>query len=458
MRRLVLVAALACGQAWAASPVAVPAVDPAVAAAQADFEANDQDYAAAAALGRAAAAAESWALALLAWDRAFVLSRGNAEAGMGRVLALLGADRVHDAQTAARALVAAFPDRADLHAVRAWTLRQDPTGYGLRAALAAYARAAALGGVPDLDCGRAWTWLSLGDRLGAARRFAALDSPCASAGSAASKPTLAADLGAWGAVLGYQDDADDRVGLAFVLDGGVEVADLLWLRGTGRFLWKDPGDADTTTRYQQQELWGRFGAGHAGFGAEALVGVLHGSTLTADPWALGGRAWFGPVVTPRLDGVFSRHPDGDAWQLGVGVELPATSWLSFDVRGQLSRWIGTTADPVLGSLGATATATHRALRVTVGGWGGPRARPFDWSRVALWNVSDRAMAGATLDLALTPVRGLTLSTGYEVLRFETGAHTHIVHLGVRIAERGVPHAHPSAPAAARRAGAGGEPD
>lgn len=412
-----------------------------LAEAQADAERYPQDYATVARLATVAAGQQRWDVALGAWEGAYALSGGNLDSSLGRVLALLGAGRATEARAAAKDATDRHPDADLAWATRAWTLRQHQAGlpgtWGLGGARAAYRKALALRPDDSYRCGLAFVDLQRGDRAAALAAFSALPAdPCSAAGLQASRPDWRVYGSLTFAGLAYQDHADDTGGASLIVQGGARIAELVHVELTGRFLWKDFAE-DATTRYQQQELWGRVGVSHAGFGGEVLAGAIGGSLSTGGRFVIGGQGWVTSGATMRIGGAVGDWSDGTSGQLQAGLLIPVLARLGLDVRGGLSAWqadAGTSAGP-LGWGGASAELDLDPVQLTVGGWGGPRVRPVDFDEPSVWNVLERPVAGFDLEASVRLGSLLGLHAGYQVLRLDpldgsTHPHTHVITFGV----------------------------
>ncbi len=414
-------------------------------ALRAAAEASPQDYATQIALARAADEAGERALAATAWQAAFEASGGNLEASLGRALALANAGRIAEARRGAAAAVAAFPDSADAHKTQAWLLRfHDPIlpgTYGLVAAERSYARAFSLFPDADTRCGLGWTRLALGAPLSARQDFAArlMDDPgdpCAVQGTAATRSTIrfGGGFSLNGAI--YQDHPTALGGFNALISGHVSFADLVSVELVGRFLGIAYQDADSTRDYRQDEVWGRVGVAHGGFGGQVLAGAIGTTSTTKVMPVVAGRGWFTFGPTLRFEGTVSAYDDGDAVRGGFGLRVPVLAALSLDGGLDVSALVDGTTDPVPRvSAHASALVQVGPVLLQPGIRLGDELRPVRIDEPSAWNTTDIVKLSAYLKgtAALNP--HLDLTFGYEILRLdpEDGSdvrHTHLISLGL----------------------------
>ena len=438
MRALLLLVALALGTA---TPLHAADLDALRAAALA----YPQDYATQIALARAADAAGEVDTALLAWDAAFAVSGGNLESSLGRALALLAAGRIPQARAAARAATVVFPKSPEALRTYGWTLGQVgewmPGTYGLVAAERAYARALSLMPQDDSRCGLAWTRYALGAPLLAREDFVALlgsgsGNPCAVEGTTATRPMIR--FGGGFTLTGslYQDHDTNLGGFNALIVGHVSFADLVFGALYGRFLGIAYDSGSGTQDYTQQEIWGRVGVSHLGFGAQVLGGAVgtssSGGTIPVLAWQ--GWATFGPTL--RLEGSWSSHDDGEALKVGAGLRVPIASFLALDggidLTGMASD-TGQTAPYVSGTLSASLRIGR--LRLQPGFRAGEELRPVRMDEPSIWNTTDLIEASAFLKGSVNMNPHLDLTFGYEVLRLQPSdgsdvRHTHLLSIGL----------------------------
>ena len=423
------------GPAWLLAIILLPSLaqaDP-LDSLQRAFETYPDDYATAMSLAQAAYTEGDFALALTAWDAAKSTSNGNLESRLGRVMTLLALGRVAEArQESAAATASGHPDAWLTHA---WALRQ-PNGfeapvYPLLSAEAAYSRAL---DAPNAACGRAFTRVELGDTLGTRRTFARLleDNPSDPCALASSAPSVRFGGGLTGSATLYQDHPTNVAGGAVEGNSWVDVADLLFVGVSGRFL--GIGYEDTTIEpYEQGEFWLRLGARHRGVGGQLLVAAVGRSTADTAAPVVAGQVWatFGPTV--RLEGSWSEWTDFEAAMFGLGVRVPVLSFLSFDAALNLSS--RSTSDDVHPSGSGSVIFDWDPIRLQIGARGGTEVRPVRFDEASVWNTTENLAASAFLDgtVQLNPHLGLTF--GYEVARLEPtdgsdARHTHVLTFGV----------------------------
>ncbi len=404
-----------------------------------------QDYGAQQTLARAAEEAGERDLALIAWQAAFDASHGNLESSLGRALALLNLGRIPEGRAAARAAARAFPESAAAQKTLAGAHRHAatnlPGSWGLVAADRAYVRAFSLSPDDDTRCGRAWNRLALDAPLVARQDFAALllknpGDACAVDGTAATRPMFR--FGGGFSLNGslYQDHPSNLGGFNALIFGRISFADLVFAEVAGRFLGIAQSTDTGTQDYRQDEIWGRVGVAHGGFGAQVLAGALGATTSTSTIPAVGGQAWASFGATLRLEGTWAQYDDGEALRAGLGLRVPVLSMLSLDGGVDLSGLIDDSGDPTP-QVSAHLSAILRLGPMTLqpGFRAGNEIRPLRIDEPSLWNTTSTLEASAFLkgSAALNP--NLDLSFGYEVLRFQPAdgsdvRHTHVLSIGI----------------------------
>ena len=402
------------------------------------FERLPQDYASAVALGDAALQAGDADRALMAWERAVALSKGNFESRRGEVLALTLAGRHRAATEAGDALTADFPDRPEAWAVRAWAWRWQPwlPQRSAHVALRSYAEAMARGGAGDTGCGVGWCRWALGDHWGAHRAFSDTAAPCAADGLRATPQAVSG----WGAAFGggavYADHPWRTAGsLAGLQVGGAwstRVAADATVRRVGAqgtaidpTAVPAPGELPATADVsaQQAEVWLRVHTRSRHVGGSGLVASVD-STGDEVGWAriFGGRAWahLGPV-TLALTGAAARHEDGDHGQAGVDLHLPLTPWLAVLGGGQGTHFAPTASDaaPVGGGMGWGAVRVagpEGRLSAQLGARLGTEVRPVRIDLPAVWNLDEALRQSADVRVAWRIDDRFTLWSGAERIR------------------------------------------
>ncbi len=409
-------------------------------------EAWPQDYATQLALARAADAAEDTDLALQAWQAAFTVSGGNLDSSLGLSMALLADGQVPQARAAAKAAVAAFPESTLALRTHAWTLRHAapnmPGTYGFVAAERAYVAAYDLEPTEDDTlCGAAWTRFSLGAPVLAREDFVTLllkDSgdPCAVAGTAATRPMIRAGGGFNLTGTLYQDHDTNLGGFNALIFGNVTFADLVYASIYGRFMGIAYDSGSGTQDYRQDEIWGRVGISHLGFGGQLLAGAVGttSSTSAIPVFAWQGWATFGPTL--RAEGTWASYDDGNAMRGGLGLRVPVTSFLDLDGGVDISGLITTTGQtgPYV-SAHLSALVRVGPLTIQPGFRAGNELRPVRIDEPSVWNTTDLIQASAFLDGTVNINPNLDLTFGYEVLRLKPTdgsdvRHTHVISLGL----------------------------
>ena len=434
---------------------------PALATAAAESDTWPEDYAAAVRYAQAAVAAERPELALFAWDRAMQLSGGNLEVLLGRSLTLLDLGQIQLARLDAAAATDVAPDQAIAWTRRAWAQRHTPKlasgAWGNLGAEVSYRRALALDPEDEVArCGLAWSRLALGDRLGSERAFRLRfeqdpSDECAAQGALASAPRI--EGGGSVVLAGLVRDGHPLYagGLSLLVQGGIQVADLAFFQVTGRFLWlfpeagasvgppTQPGapPSNQTAPYDQQELWLRGGLNHRGAGGQVLVGVLDASSTDDSFATVGGQGWVSFGATLLGEGAWAGYTDGETAMGGLGLRVPATTFLSLNAGFRLSSWLPTDSEAegpyAAGSLAAVLDIDR--LHLEAGGRFGTEVRPLRFDEPTLWNTTERYGGGAFVDGSIELHDNFGLSFGYELLRMQPvdgsdDRHTHVFSLGV----------------------------
>lgn len=403
-----------------------------------------QDYATQVALARAADALDQPELALQAWDAAFGVSGGNHESSLGRTMALLRAGEVEAARAQARATLQRFPESAAAWKVHAWSQRQFapwmPRTYGLLTARSAYARAWSLAPEADTRCGFAYTRLSLGAPVAARQDFAAMlladpGDPCAVDGAGSTRPRIGFGGGFVLSGSIYQQHATNLGGFNAQIFGDVTFSDLVFVEIAARFAGVAYDSGAGTADYRQDEIWGRVGVSHEGFGGQ-LVAAAVGSSSAVNPIpVLAGQGWatFGPTV--RLEGSWARYADGDVGKVGFGLRVPVTSFLSLDGGLDVSGSSTAAAGPHFSGFGS-ALLDFGPVGLELGFRAGTEVRPVRLDELSVWNLADPLAASAFVDAGVTLNPNLDLFFGYEILRLRPldgsdASHTHVLSVGLR---------------------------
>lgn len=418
---------------------------------EARFREYPDDYATAAALGRAAVEVGDGELALEAWRRAVELSGGNFESAMGRVLALTAAGRHSDARLAADALVEAHPDNPAAWSTRAWAWRWEPTLPQRSAlkALRSYEEALQRGASGDVYCGLGYTRRALGDTLGARAAFIEADSSCGRGGLARTPRGWRAWGSVSGGLTGYTNHlwresgnhAGAQVGARWADTVG---ADISARRVTANGSLPDPdgiveGEPGPPPVVEatvgQTELWARAGGRGSTFGADVLVGLASiDGDESGSARAVGGRAWkqVSPV-TLGLSGISTTYDDGDQLQLGIDVELPIQPSSALMAGLDHTRLTGsatyedssgeaTTVD--LSDRGMSGWVAGRYwfvepdLTLTGGGRVGREVRPVRLAAPSMWNLDESLLRSAFVDIGWRIDDRFTLFGGVERVRLD----------------------------------------
>lgn len=407
------------------------------------------DYASAAALGKAAVEAGDGELALRGWQAALRLSGGNLESSAGMVLALTALGRHSEAREAADALVAAHPASATAWTAHAWAWRWEPVLPQRSAwrATRGYEEALQHGGASDVWCGLGHARRALGDTRRSRAAFGESASVCGRQG-------LASTPGGWrawgsvaGGVAGYSNHPwresgshlGGQVGARWSEAVGV---DLSARRVTVDGAWPDqsvrrpdsskpPPLVDATVG--QTELWARAGGRTGTVGGDVLVGLVQIDDQEAGSVrALGGRAWTQlSAVTLGFSAVSTTYDSGDNLQVGAELELPLNRAVTVLGGADHTRssdsvtaadGAGGTSTLVLYDQGSSgwaavrATAWSAGLSLTLGGRFGRELRPVRMAVPAIWNLDEALLGSGFADVGWRIHDRFTLFGGLERVR------------------------------------------
>jgi len=424
-----------------------------------NFDRFPEDYATAMALGEAALAAGEADVALLAFERAVGLSKGNFESRRGQVLAQSLAGEHVAAIAAGNALVADFPDRPDAHAARAWVWRWQPVLPQLSAVMASrgYTRALSLGGGGDLACGLGWTRWGLGDAFGARHAFDATDAACAESGRRATPRGVWMTGAALGGATGFTDHAWRQTSNTLGAQVGASWSSLVGVDATVRRVGVT-GETDTldplqppgvppaealTLSAQQSELWLRARTRGRRFGGEGLFGILSATgDLEQSGTFFGARGWaqLAPV-TVGLSGVSATYDDADHLQLGIDLDLPLTPTVALSGGVQNTR-LTTTETATMGWGAVRYQSPDDRFQAQLGARFGSELRPVRMAEPSVWNLDDTVRQSAFATLSWRIDDRFTLFSGAERLRLEGTSSTNPVlasestattgHVGLRV--------------------------
>ena len=435
--------------------IAGPALGADLSVLEAQLERFPDDYASAAALGKAAVQAGDGELALRGWRAAQRVSGGNLESSAGVVLALTALGRHIDARAAAEALVVAHPDSAKAWVTHAWAWRWEPilpqrsAWQATRSYQMAAAAARVQGGGSELWCGLGYTRWSLGDIRRSREAFEASDSVCGRQGLASMPPVWRVWGSAAAGLAAYADHpwrasgrhVGGQVGARWSEAVGV---DLSVRRVTVDGAWPDdsrpPPDRFTPPPLEedtvgQTELWARTGGRVGTVGGDALVGVVQiDGAESGSAHALGGRAWAQlSAVTLGLSAVSTSYDSGDNLQLGADLELPLHAAVALMGGVDHTR----AADQVTTAAGPTGPVTSELLDQGSSGWGAVRAavwpaglslslggrlgrelRPVRFAVPAVWNLDEALLGSGFADISWRLDDHFTLFGGLERVRLE----------------------------------------